>query len=95
MKIGVTELLIILAVVVIIFGPTQIPKLTKMLGKSVRNFRKGMTEDDKADADEKEGEVLFRGRRRHHEPLRPPEGASKPPGGGAGAAGGGVSDLPV
>ena len=45
MKIGVTELLIILLVVVIIFGPTQIPKLTKMLG---------MTEDDDADADEKE-----------------------------------------
>lgn len=51
MKIGVTELLIILLVVVIIFGPTQIPKLTKMLGKSVRNFRKGMTEDDADDAD--------------------------------------------
>ena len=51
MKIGVTELLIILLVVVIIFGPTQIPKLTKMLGKSVRNFRKGMTEDDSDDAD--------------------------------------------
>ncbi|MEI3191031.1 MAG: twin-arginine translocase TatA/TatE family subunit [Lachnospiraceae bacterium] len=27
MKIGTTELLIILAVVVIVFGPTQIPKL--------------------------------------------------------------------
>lgn len=54
MKIGVTELLIILLVVVIIFGPTQIPKLTKMLGKSVKNFRKGMTEDDDANADEKE-----------------------------------------
>lgn len=54
MKIGVTELLIILLVVVIIFGPTQIPKLTKMLGKSVKSFRKGMTEDDEADAEEKE-----------------------------------------
>lgn len=53
MKIGVTELLIILAVVIIIFGPTQIPKLTKMLGKSVKNFRKGMTEDDKAEDEEK------------------------------------------
>ena len=35
MKIGTTELLIILAVVVIVFGPTQIPKLTRMFGKSV------------------------------------------------------------
>ena len=54
MKIGVTELVIILLVVVIIFGPTQIPKLTKMLGKSVKNFRKGMTEADQTDAEEKE-----------------------------------------
>ena len=54
MKIGVTEMLIILAVVIIIFGPTQIPKLTKMLGKSVKNFRKGMTEDDQTDAEGKE-----------------------------------------
>ena len=38
MKIGTTELLLILAVVVIIFGPTQIPKLTKMFGKGVKNF---------------------------------------------------------
>ena len=52
MKIGVTELVVILLVVVIIFGPTQIPKLTKMLGKSVKNFRKGMTEDDQTDAEE-------------------------------------------
>ena len=42
MKIGTTELLIILAVVVIVFGPTQIPKLTRMFGKSVKEFRNGM-----------------------------------------------------
>lgn len=50
MKIGTTELLIILAVVVIIFGPTQIPKLTRMFGKSVKEFRKGISEDDTAQA---------------------------------------------
>ena len=38
MKIGTTELIIILVVVIIIFGPTQIPKLTKMFGKSVKNY---------------------------------------------------------
>lgn len=46
MKIGTTELIIILAVVVILFGPTQIPKLTKMFGQSVKNFKDGMEEDD-------------------------------------------------
>lgn len=46
MKLGTTELLIILAVVVIVFGPTQIPKLTKMFGKSVKGFREGMNAED-------------------------------------------------
>lgn len=42
MKLGTQELLIILVVVVIIFGPTQIPKLTKMFGKSVKSFKDGI-----------------------------------------------------
>ena len=46
MKIGTLELVIILAVVIIIFGPTQIPKLTKMFGKSVKNFKEGLEETE-------------------------------------------------
>ena len=50
MRIGTQELIIILIVVIIIFGPTQIPKLTKMFGKSVKSFKVGMeaeeTEED-------------------------------------------------
>ncbi|MCD8159946.1 MAG: twin-arginine translocase TatA/TatE family subunit [Clostridiales bacterium] len=42
MKIGVTELIVILLIVVVIFGPTQIPKLTKMLGSSIKNLREGL-----------------------------------------------------
>ena len=48
MKIGTTELLIILVVVIIIFGPTQIPKLTRMIGKSVKEFRKGVEGDEES-----------------------------------------------
>ena len=57
MRLGVQELLIILAVVVIIFGPTQIPKLTKMFGKSVKGFKDGLAEEEekaKMAEDEKE-----------------------------------------
>ena len=46
MKIGTTELLIVLAVVILIFGPTQIPKLSRMFGKSVKSFRNAVSEDD-------------------------------------------------
>lgn len=58
MKLGTTELLIILLVVVVIFGPTQIPKLTKMLGNSIRNFREGMSNDtDKKDEENHSGDA--------------------------------------
>ena len=52
MKLGTTELIVILVIVLLIFGPTQIPKLTKMFGKSVKSFKDGMnglTETDKPD----------------------------------------------
>ena len=49
MRIGTPELLIILAVVIIVFGPTQIPKLTRMFGKSVKGFKDGLEEAEKSD----------------------------------------------
>lgn len=39
---GVTELLIILAVVLLIFGPKNLPKLGSALGKTVKSLRDGM-----------------------------------------------------
>ena len=52
MRIGTQELIIILIVVIIIFGPTQIPKLTKMFGKSVKSFKDGMEDVMSGDAPE-------------------------------------------
>ena len=48
MKFGVTELIVILAIVVVLFGPTQIPKLTKMFGKSVKSFKEGIGEEEES-----------------------------------------------
>lgn len=48
-KIGPQELLIVLIIVIILFGPTQIPKLTKMFGKSVKSFKEGMEEGEKSE----------------------------------------------
>ena len=46
MKLGTTELLIILAIVLLVFGPSQLPKLSKMFGKSVKNIKTGMEEQE-------------------------------------------------
>jgi len=49
MRIGTNELLIILVVVLLIFGPKNLPKLGKMFGKTMNNFKKGMEEADDDD----------------------------------------------
>ena len=51
-KAGVWELLIILAIALLIFGPKALPKLGESIGKTVGNFKKGLSEDD-ADKTEK------------------------------------------
>lgn len=53
---GMPELLIILAVILLIFGPKNLPKLGSALGKTVKNLRDGMGGGDKTieDADEEE-----------------------------------------
>ena len=39
---GVPELLIILAVILLIFGPKNLPKLGSALGRTVKNVREGL-----------------------------------------------------
>ena len=43
---GMPELLIILGVILLIFGPKNLPKLGSALGKTVKNIREGMEGDD-------------------------------------------------
>lgn len=43
---GWLELLIILAVVLIIFGPKNLPKLGNAIGKGIKSLRKGMSDAD-------------------------------------------------
>ena len=48
---GIPELLIIVVVVLVIFGPKNLPKIGSALGKTVKNVREGMEEgpEDKSD----------------------------------------------
>jgi sec-independent protein translocase protein TatA len=45
MDVGAPELLIILAVALLIFGPSQLPKVARSVGEAVREFRKVHHED--------------------------------------------------
>jgi sec-independent protein translocase protein TatA len=46
MKPGIWELLIVLAIALLIFGPKALPKLGSAMGKTIGNFKKGLSEDD-------------------------------------------------
>jgi sec-independent protein translocase protein TatA len=52
MGLGAPELLIILVVVLLLFGSTRLPKLARSLGQASNEFKRGVTEGAKEDADE-------------------------------------------
>jgi sec-independent protein translocase protein TatA len=52
--IGTGELIIILAVVLLLFGGTQLPKLARSLGQAQNEFKKGIKEGADKDKDDDE-----------------------------------------
>ncbi len=55
---GVPELVVILVVVLLIFGPKNLPKLGSAIGKTFKNLREGMDgKDSKKDAEDSDGET--------------------------------------
>jgi sec-independent protein translocase protein TatA len=76
-SIGPTELIIVLVIVLIIFGPKRLPGLGRQLGTGMREFKdsisgKGRDDDDDEDDDD-------RTERRQVEPaLGRPEGEQAP-----------------
>ena len=52
-KLGVPELLIILAIALLIFGPRKLGELGKGLGEGIRGFKDSMKDSDKPAEPEK------------------------------------------
>lgn len=46
MGLGVTELLIILAIILIIFGAGKLPDIGDGIGRSIKNFRKAIKNEE-------------------------------------------------
>jgi sec-independent protein translocase protein TatA len=55
MNIGPTELIIVLAIVLLLFGSTRLPKLARSLGQASKEFKKGVDghEEDAEPGDHK------------------------------------------
>lgn len=50
---GFGELLLVLIIVVLFFGGKKLPQLGSSLGLSIKNFKKGLTEEDNDDPTKK------------------------------------------
>jgi sec-independent protein translocase protein TatA len=48
-RVGFTELLIILAIVLLMFGSKKLPELADGMGKAIRNFKRGINSEDEDD----------------------------------------------
>ena len=50
---GVTELIIILVIIVVLFGATRMPEIGRGLGEAIKNFKKAASNSPEIDAAKK------------------------------------------
>ncbi len=50
--VGLPELIIVLAVVMLLFGSTRLPKLARSLGQASKEFKQGLNDDSPTDKDD-------------------------------------------
>ncbi len=80
-SIGPTELIIVLVIVLLIFGPKRLPGLGRQLGSGMREFKDSITGRDKDDDDDDDDDRARRpdgGRARAEAALGRPEGEPEP-----------------
>jgi sec-independent protein translocase protein TatA len=85
MPIGVPELIIILIVVLLIFGPKRLPQLGRQLGGGMREFKDSIAGKDKDDDDDEQdaaGDRPELTRAKQADVLDPTPDATKAPTGG-------------
>ena len=55
---GLTELLVVLAIVLLIFGPKRLKSLGSDLGSAIKGFRKAVSEDEAAEKEKADPKVI-------------------------------------
>ncbi|MEZ7819160.1 MAG: sec-independent protein translocase protein TatA [Candidatus Azotimanducaceae bacterium] len=55
---GMTELLVILAIVLLVFGPKRLKSIGSDLGSAIKGFRSAVSEEDKAEDKDPQGKVI-------------------------------------
>jgi sec-independent protein translocase protein TatA len=68
--IGATELIILLIVVLVVFGPKRLPEMGRSLGKGMREFKDSIAGKDNDDDDEQTALPIGTQDTTAHEPPR-------------------------
>ena len=55
---GMTELLVILAIVLLVFGPKRLKSIGSDLGSAIKGFRSAVSEEDKAEDKDPQAKVI-------------------------------------
>lgn len=55
-SIGIPELVLILVIALVVFGPGKLPEIGRAVGKSLREFRSASTEDSTKTIDAKKND---------------------------------------
>ena len=50
---GLPEMMVVLVVALLVFGPSKLPSLGKSLGEAIKGFKKGIQDDEPPAADKK------------------------------------------
>jgi sec-independent protein translocase protein TatA len=56
MRLGFAEIVLILVIALVVFGPSKLPQLGDALGKGIRNFKKATLDPDPDEADQEKAE---------------------------------------
>lgn len=60
-RLGISELLLVFAVILLLFGATRLPQLGSALGSAIRNFKRGFGGQDEVPQDSASPEKLASG----------------------------------
>ncbi len=71
---GTTELLVILAIVILIFGGSRLPQIGEGIGKAIRSFKRGVNTDDDIDVSAPEKDAKARLKSKATETIDEAEG---------------------
>jgi sec-independent protein translocase protein TatA len=78
--IGPLELIIVLVIALVVFGPKRLPDLGRSLGSGMREFKDSITATSKRDDDDDDDEPSALAAGRADDPAQPDDAVSRPRG---------------